>query len=389
MEEQANYNTQLVVIDPKQYGIEEVKAAEIKKGLQTILKEREVLKQQYEELMQLEVTVENIEKFRNCRLAIRDNRTKGIEVWRKTNKEYSLRYGQFVDATAKMESVQNEHMEEKLMDGEKFFERLEEKRIADIIAARTAKLKEVTDTPEIYSNLETMTDVAFESLIKGLKLVKEQEAAEAAILEASRIENTRLDKLEVERKLEIAPYTQFIGDSPLLREMNDTEYIIFLDSLKTAKKEYEAEQEKIRLENERLQKEAAAKQAQLEKERKEAQAKADAEAKKQAELRAKAQAEADAKLKAQQEVNAKLQAELKAKADAEAKAKKEAEQKEADRIAAEKKAAKAPIKVKLNNWIDNSFMTVPAGLENNPVALDILAKYESFKNWAKNRINEI
>ncbi|MFA5300390.1 MAG: hypothetical protein WC389_19570 [Lutibacter sp.] len=393
-------NTKLVVIDPKEYGLEQDKASVIEKAFMPVITERDALSEIYKSILTQELTIETTQQARELRLKLVKVRT-STDTIHKTEKAFYLAGGKFVDAWKNKNITVIQEMESRLSEIENYFVNIEKKRLEDLKALRTSKLSEVTDTPEIYSNLEAMTDAAFDNLIKGLKLVKEQEAAEAAILEASRIENARLDNLETQRKIETAPYVQFFGVSPSLREMNDTEYTIFLNSLKTAKNDYEAEQEKIRLENERLQKEAQAKQAQIEKERKEAQAKAEAEAKKQADIQAKLKADADAKLKAEQEkaakekaeqqaINDKLQAELKAKADAETKAKQEADQKEKDRIAAEKKAAKAPVETKLNNWIDATNMTIPAGLEKNLIALKILEKFESFKKWAKIEIkNEL
>jgi len=55
-------NTNLVPVDPKQFGIEETKAVEITSGLKTILAEREVLKDSYEGVITLEITKENLPK---------------------------------------------------------------------------------------------------------------------------------------------------------------------------------------------------------------------------------------------------------------------------------------------------------------------------------------
>ena len=81
--------TELVKVKASDYGLDETKAQEITKGLKTILEEREVLKEQYKECISLEITPESILRYKEVRLMIRDNRTKGIEVWHK-NKRYIL-----------------------------------------------------------------------------------------------------------------------------------------------------------------------------------------------------------------------------------------------------------------------------------------------------------
>ena len=112
-------------------------------------------------------------------------------------------------------------------------------------------------------------------------------------------------------------------------------------------------------------------------------------AKIEADKQAKIKAEQDAILKKEREAKAKLEAELKAKKDAEIKA--DNERKLADekaKLEAEK-LAKAPIKNQLNVWIDSMVVEIPESLKENEKANEILKKFFSFKNWAKNEIELI
>jgi hypothetical protein len=86
-----------------------------------------------------------------------------------------------------------------------------------------------------------------------------------------------------------------------------------------------------------------------------------------------------------------LEDELKAKQEAERKAKEEADKKEAERIAAEKKAAKAPDKEKLINMVESISMSIPELNDATSIAISnvINAKFESFKSWAKSQIESI
>jgi len=88
-----------------------------------------------------------------------------------------------------------------------------------------------------------------------------------------------------------------------------------------------------------------------------------------------------------------LAAEQKAKADAEAKAKAEAEEAERKRIAEEKKAAKAPVKTKLKNWV-NSIEAPELILNSDDLNATnthkaILEKFSAFKAWANQQIEFI
>lgn len=151
-----------------------------------------------------------------------------------------------------------------------------------------------------------------------------------------------------------------------------------------------AEQERIeaqRIENERLKAEAEAREKELEAER-------IANAKKLAEEQAKAKAEADklraeneSKLKAEQEAKAKLEAELKAKRDAEIKAEQERQKAESKAKAEADKLAKAPIKKQMMIWVDG--FEIKAFESDNATAKEIIAKFNSFKNWAKSEIEKL
>lgn len=225
---------------------------------------------------------------RELRLKIRDNRTKGIDVWHKTTKDFFLKGGQFVDAIKRVEIAVNQRMEENLESIEKYFENKEKERKA---------------------------------------------------------------KLNEERLSILEPYSEFVPFGINFGEISE-ELFASIKSVANAKKvDYEAEQERIRVENEKL----AAEKAELE-----------------------------AKAKKEREEKAALEAELQAKKEAEAKALKElAEKAEKERIEVEK-LAKAPIKKQMSAWV-NSFELPTTKIQNEKVDL-IKQKFESFKNWSLKEI---
>ena len=142
------------------------------------------------------------------------------------------------------------------------------------------------------------------------------------------------------------------------------------------------ERERIKAENERLQREAEEKEKQLQAER----MKAQREAEKQASILAAEKAEAKRIQDLKDAENERLQKELRAKQDAE-KAIEDA------RIASEAKAkqdaakaAKAPIKNKLTIWVDSFAIS---DFEENATAQEIKAKFDGFKKWAQSEIQKI
>lgn len=295
--------TQIVKIDPKEFGLETKKANELTVGLKTVLAERELLIKEFEVVSKLELTVGNLAKFKELRLKIVKNRTQGVWKWHKTNKEYFLTGGKFVDAIKNKESFVNETMEDKLLDAEKHFENLEKERIANLQTKRVALLSEFVDDAS-ERDLSSMEQDVWDAYLSSkkqqhidlvaaeLKAEKERVAKEKAEKEEQeriRKENEKL-KLEAEQREKLAK----IEEDKRVKEEQDRKA-----KEEAAQKKREEEAEKIRLENEtklnaereeneRIQREEKAKRDKLESELK---------AKEEAELKAKKE-QAD-KLKAE------------------------------------------------------------------------------------------
>lgn len=352
--------TQLIKINPSEFGLEETQAATITAGLTQIISEREILAANYAETIKLELIEANIPKFKELRRKIADNRTKGIEKWHKTNKEFYLRGGQFVDAIKRKESAENERMEANLLECEKHFENLEKARLEALQQERAIQLEayEVENLQQM--DLKIMSEDVFSAF---LSVSKEKYLAKK---EAERVaEEKRLAEIEAE------------------------------------KQRIEAQ----RIENERLKAEAEEREKKIEEERKEAQRLLDIEKAKAEKARIEAEEKAkadqakrdeenriererqDAILKAEREEKSKLEAELKAKAEKE---ESERKQREADELKAKKEAeklAKAPIKKQLNVWVGS--FNLPEITAEHEAVNDIKAKFAEFKDWATKQVENI
>lgn len=345
-----NTTTEIIQVNPTEFGIEESKANEIIGNLPQIKSERAILEVQYSEIIKMNIDdPATSKKARELRLLIRDNRTKGINVWHSTTKEFFLKGGQFVDAIKRKEIAVNERMEENLEQIEKHFEIKEAKRKQELSELRIAELELYSDFVPMGINFGELSDEEYLKIFNGSKLQYEA-------------------KLEADKKAE---------------------------EQRIAQEKAEAEaREQQRLENERLKAEAEKREKEIEAERKKqaeilAKQKAEAEkiAREEAEKQAKIQAEKDAELKRERDAKAKLEAELQAKKEAEAKAESEriAEEKQL-KLEAERKA-KAPIKKQLSIWVDE--FTIPEiNIENEKKTL-IIQKFESFKKWAKSEIESL
>lgn len=327
-------------INPVEFGIEPVKAKEMLSGLSVIMQEREVLKSSYIDIIKLPITEENIPIFKDLRMQVRDNRTKGIEPWHKTNKAFYLAGGRFVDAIKNKEVLENEQMEAKLLEAEKFFENQEKERLSVLKKEREELLQSFVDV--LPNGLEDLDQDVFDSFLDTKK------KAHAEKLEAERLEAERIEKERIEREAEI---------------------------------------EAQRLENLRLKAEAEAKEKEqakelaiLEAEKKAIADKAEKERKIEADKQSKIQAEKDAEIKKEREAREKLEEQkrqeehLKRQADIDAK-------KEADKL------AKEPVKKQLSVWV-NSFEIPIVGVDNE-TSKEIKEKFEAFKKWSINQINNL
>jgi colicin import membrane protein len=362
---------EITTVNPSEYGIAENKASELVGNLPLIKAERDLLSQQYNNVVLLDIEDAATSKIaRELRLKIRDNRTKGIDVWHKTTKDFFLKGGQFVDAIKRQEVAVNERMEKNLENIEKYFENLEKERRAQLNAERISELEPFNAFVPMGLNFGELSEDEYTKVLNGTKLQFEHQQEEERKAEAEIQRLAEVQNLHSVRKDTLWPVWQFIENKDVnFGEMTESEFSTIKENAVSKKVEFDAEQIKIKAENERLEAEKKTLEAKAAKEKAEADKKL-----------AKERAEQAAKLKAEQEAKAKIEAELQAKKDKEAKAEKErlAEEK---RMKEEAEAlAKAPIKDQLNAWV-TSFELPSANIENEKADL-IKAKFEAFKRWA-------
>ena len=336
---------ELEKINPTEFGLEVSQVETIEQAFLPKIQEREALVAIYDQLITSELTPELCKEAKEVRLKLVKVRT-GIADIHKTQKAFFLAAGRFVDAWKNKETLPVEQMEDKLSEIENYYINIEKAQKAQLQAERLLEVSKYTEYPA--NALGEMEQQVYDAYLQGLKV-----AYDAKIEAERKAEEERLAAIEAEK----------------------------------------AERERIRVENERLKAEAEQKEKELAEER----AKAEAERKAFEEAARKEREAAEAILKAEQEKarlesekaaneKAALEAELKEKADKEAaelKAKQEAEKQA--KLEAEK-AEKAPRKEKLTKWVES--FQIPT-FENDEVAANITARFNSFKKWAESEITNI
>jgi len=296
------------------------------------------------------------------------------------------------------------------------FEQVEKKReIAEKLRKenlknfRTEQLQSYLEfVPIVHLNLGEMSDEDFEKLLSGAKLQLEAKIEAEKKAEQERIEKERIENLHNQRKnsvLNLWNYATDFEKTLNFGEQSESDWNNFRDRLNALHREQLEKEKAQRLEVERLKKEAEEKEKALDLERKkqaEILTKLKAEAdKKQKEIEEKARierekqeaeakrikAENDAKLEAQRIENARIQKELD---DKKAKEEQERKEKEAAELHAKKEAeklAKAPIKKQAKLWVE-SFSIANPPIEN-PTINVINAKFEAFKKWSLEQIENL
>jgi hypothetical protein len=359
-------------VDPKEFGLDEKNTKSISDAFLPKLTERDGYIEVYKNILTMEITEETCKLARRLRLDLVPVRT-GIDKVHKTEKAAIVAEGKYIDALKNKYTLPIEQMEEKLLQIEEHFTNIEKAKKEKLKNARLLLLEDYPSFDPTFVDLANMDGPTFEKLLKQQEDLKKFNIQEEIRIQKEQDEKKRKAEIEEQRTAETIKLADFIVnyDNIFLSDLSEEDYQTILAKAKADKKAHDEKQAKIAADNARL---AAEKKAIEDKAAKE---KADADAKLKAanEKAAKEKAEADAKIKALE----------KEKADKEAaeKAKKVAEEK----AAAE--AAKAPLKTRLNGWIDNFNSYPPTDLNENETVKIINARFEAFKKWAKEEINKI
>lgn len=329
-------STEIVKIDPKEFGIEDTKAADIQAQFQPMLDKMVELENDYNEVLTLPVEEkETAKKARELRLKYMKIRTATLDIHKK-QKAFYLAGGRFVDGWMNAQKFASLGKEEKLEEIEKYAENLEKQRLAELQQSRMEQLApyEVENLDSL--NLSGMADNVWENFLAGTitnyeaKKKAEQEAREAeekrlaeeaAERERVRLENERLKKeaealkaLRDERSKLIAPYIQFLGDFNAVLDLSDEDFTKALQEAVEAKLKHD-EAERLKAEEEekernRLIDEQKKKNIEEAKKRKEAEEKAEKERKDreaaEKELAAEKQRQAEAAAEAERLAEAEL-----------------------------------------------------------------------------------
>jgi hypothetical protein len=194
--------------------------------------------------------VEEMAKAKEFRIKLMKVRTEAEKI-KKAIKEPYLRGAQASQDIYNSIKKITEPEELRLKEQEKFAELAEAKRVEERHSKRIERLSLYVDDVSVYA-LKDMPDDVFEALLADNKKVYDAKIAAEKEAQKARGEQEKKEAIKRERQLILAPYSDFFEDEPDW-DMSEGAFGDFLKNLKNKKAEKEAEQEKIRQENEKLQ----------------------------------------------------------------------------------------------------------------------------------------
>lgn len=252
---------ELTQINPEQYGIEPSQANEILGSLPQIKAEREILANQFHQVIQMDVELAETHKLaKSLRLKIAGNRTKGIEVWHKKAKEYFLRGGQFVDAIKRNEIDVNQQMEARLKEIEDYEENLRIMYVNQRFKDRWRQIMELDLQDHLLSTtdyLRECEDDEFDRQLRAAELSKKEFDEQS--------KKAAMAKLNQNRKEKLLPYLHLLEgshDMSSLGSLTDAEFDTIYQYGLSKYNEAKAETERLRkIEQEKIAQEQQAREA--------------------------------------------------------------------------------------------------------------------------------
>ena len=240
-------------IKASEYGLEEVKAKQIKEVFIPMLDKMESLEKDYNEIIKLEMSEDTCVKAKDLRLQYRNVRT-GTAKIHKELKHFYLQGGRFVDGLKNAQLMACQSNEEKLSNIENHYVNIEKEKIAKLQEKRESELQKY-DVDYIPADLGEMETKVWGNYISGVKANHEVRIKAEEEAEQERIEEERTKELHQIRNEKIMPYYQWWNEDLKgynLGTLSEKEFDTVMDDLIKEKTDYDKKQEEVRLTNQKL-----------------------------------------------------------------------------------------------------------------------------------------
>ena len=259
--------TQELVTVIKETGIEKTMAGTLQEKFNGFFEEAKKFEAEAKKIKITDVTqVEDMKKARELRLNIKNIRVNAEKV-KSQLKEDIIRNGKAIDGVYNVIVALTKPVEQYLDDQEKYVIKIEEARKEKLEFERRTELSQYIDDVTYY-DLKNMPEEGYQQILKSAKLAKEAELEAIKKAEEERVELEKKEKVLTTRRIELAPFTDFLNQEFSLDiDTTENEYQNALNSAKEIKQKYDDDQEKIRIENEKLRTEQIKKDKEAEAER--------------------------------------------------------------------------------------------------------------------------
>lgn len=222
--------------------------------------ERNMLAGMYEELINKELTPQVCEEAKELGKKLVKVRT-GIDGIHKTQKDYFLAGGRFVDSWKKKETDPVKQMEIELKKIARHFELIEEEKMQRIHESRKSQLEEA-EALHIPENLAILSEEAWTQMLNGAKMFQESEKKRKEEERLAKVESDKIEKLSLERKdfilnNNLFQYREGDEDFNSLGEITSEDWTVLYNKLRNKQQEADAERQMIADENEALRKKNA------------------------------------------------------------------------------------------------------------------------------------
>tara|TARA_R110000787_G_scaffold233593_1_gene340515 strand:+ start:503 stop:1513 length:1011 start_codon:yes stop_codon:yes gene_type:complete len=256
---------EVAVIDPNEFGLDVKKAKTIAESFTPMVAEHGDLNEMAQVIFTSELTPELAKEARGVRLKLVKTRT-GISKIHKAEKSFYLAGGKFVDAYKNKYTVGISLLEDRLLEVETHFERIEEAKKEATRTLRNASIDVYGSEHREGLDTAYMSQSAFDGLILGLETAKKLAIKDAEIQakkEEERLEDIRLEQAKIAKENEairvenaLLKEEAFKKEEARLVEENKVKE----EAARVAKIEAD-KQAKIQAETDRLKEEARVKEA--------------------------------------------------------------------------------------------------------------------------------
>jgi hypothetical protein len=250
----------IVKVNPESFGIKAEEAKEVEKAFSPMIEKMSELEEKYNEIVEMakeRVTPPLCRSAKNLRKEYVKTRTGTSKIHKKA-KDYHLLACRFIDGWKNAQKFASQGKEEKLLEIEEHFERIEAARIAELEENRKKELEPYVET--IPEKLGEMDEEVWKNFLKGSKINwKARKDAE---------EKAERERIEAEKK-KLAEEARIREENAKLRKEAEEREA----KLRKEAKEREEREAKLKKEAEereaKLRKEAKEREARLRKEAKE------------------------------------------------------------------------------------------------------------------------